>query len=1012
MCVQFSVLGPLEMRSGQRSLPIRRGRPRLLVHVLLLNRRVSVPLDVIADKIWGEEAPSDAANAVHQLVSYLRGLMGPGGRDLIVTTPTGYQLDAADDQVDSWQFEALVHSAIAGIATREHATTLQGLNHAQAALKLWRGEPFAESAAYDWSAGDRARLQNTYLQAQESRLAAMLQLGRHREVVLESQSLATAYPLREEFHAQLVLALYRSGRQADALEVHRVVRELLATELGIDPGTHLQELEQRILRQDPSLDWTPPPGAAAALSDSRSPPGAREASATTVADRRPVVEKPKVVPLPSWPTRLFGRENEVEVVRRLLAEHRLISLTGPGGVGKSRLALQVAATLDETPTWFVDLSDIDTDEVDAAIVDRLGLLDETRRSPQERLDEAFAGTDGLLILDTCEHVVTAVAELVMRLSTAAPHLRLVATSLRPLGVQGEVVHQLRPLPVPTEVADAHARALSPAVQLFEDRARLVRAEYHLDEHSLADVVEIVRVLDGLPVAIELAAAHADVLSAAQIAQRIAGHLEALVSDNVGLPPRQRSLRAAIEASTVRMTDTERTFFLALAIFPGPFDIDAAAAVSDITPSAAYPLIAALVRQSMVSTDGTDRYRLLGPIRAYARAQLTDHSQFRELRRRHVDWVSAFAGTREEVSPGAARREELNVLRELLPDARVALQSAIADQYLVGAAKVAIAFSWVWTLHGLASEGLDWLESVRRLTSASGVLDPDEQKMKAAVLRSLGLLANPVGRLELARDVCAEAAELSAELGDQVGEAAALLTLGIAQWALGDLDRAAGSHDRAAQVMASEPESWHYLAAKVLRSRTAMDRNEPGFAERIQEAVALLQPSNEQQMLGLAISFQARYLLRLDDFAMATVTAEEALRVWRSITYTEGEMSALNILARALVGQGELVQAEQMCLEALATARTAGHRGALVESVESLAQVAAAQGRREHALLLLSASVLERQRTRNPLPAPDRERSAVLEQEIKAAVGGAAPLITARAQLTRFDELVDQLLAPH
>lgn len=1008
--MQFLVLGPLEMRSGSGGLPVRRGRPRLLLHVLLLNRRVSIPVEVIADRLWGEEVPSDAANAVHQLVSYLRRCLGADGRDLLRTTATGYLLNAADDQVDAWRFEHLVQSAMREIASDSAQAAHAGLENLDKALQYWRGEPYAESATFDWAAGDRARLQDAYLQAQESRLDALLLLGRHKEVVLEAQSLTAAYPIREQFHALLSLALYRTGRQGEALEVHRALREMLADELGIDPSPELQRLEQAILRQDPELGWSPPPDLPERWSRSRA--GSKDGS--NAVDKAPAPEEeaqpPKELPLPSWPTRIIGRAADVDALRRLVSSHRVTTLTGPGGVGKSRLALEVAGGLDGARCWFVDLSDIEADDQVAAIVaDRLGLEPRPDQDSTERIQRSFAATEGLLLLDSCEQIVTGVKELVDGFAATAPQLRVLATSRRPLGALGEVVHKVPPLPLPH--AEGEGQSLdNPAVQLFADRAQLVQADFRISADNLSDIVEIVTTLDGLPIAIELAAAHADVLSPAHIRGRIEGRLDALVTENPAISPRQRSLRAAIDASIVKFTEPEREFFLSVSIFPGSFDLDGAAAVSDQSPETVYDLTASLVRQSMIATAGPEGYRLLRPIRAYAHEQLRAASIYSAARRRHVDWVTAFAEARSEVSPGAPRREELNLLRGLLPDARVALESAIADGYVAGAAKVAVDFSWVWTLHGMASEGIEWLESVRRLTDSLGELGTEERRLKASVLRSLGLLANPVGRLELAREVCAEAAELSAALGDDVAEAAALLTLGIAQWALGDLDQAAESHDRAARVMAPKPDSWHYLAALVLRARTAMDRREPGFEDLIVNAVEQLQPSNEQQMLGLAIAIQARHLLRSGDLAAAVVTAEEALRVWRSIDYTEGEMSALNLIARASSAGGEHALAETLCLEALGIARRAAHRGALVESVESLALIAAAQSRREHALLLMVVCGRERERRAIPLLGADLDHMEAVERELVTALAGAVPLVRARGRLVRFDDLVDQLLA--
>jgi DNA-binding SARP family transcriptional activator len=423
-----------------------------------------VTLDAVADRLWRDEELIDGANAVHQLVSYLRRSLGPAGRGLLETTAAGYRLNVADQQVDVWQFEQLVQSAIGTAAAPDAALAARGLSDAEAAVRLWRGEPFAESAGYEWTSGDRARLQDAYLQAQESRLDALLVLGRHREVVLEAQSLAAAYPLREKFHAQLSLALYRAGRQSEALEAHRAVRGLLANELGLDPGPELRELERAILSQDESLDWVAP-GSDARLASSpmTSPPGT---PAEPDGSARPQLA-PHDVTEP--PLSMLGRERDLTVARSQLRPGAPYTVTGAAGVGKTRFARALASQLsheENAPIWFVDLSDIHHDDhVAGAVADRLGLTGQYPQDPVDRIVAAFASSSGALFLDTCEHLVGGVSALMERLTRAVPTLTLVATSRRPLGMAVERVHQLAPLPVPDPGADSEAVHGSVAVQL-------------------------------------------------------------------------------------------------------------------------------------------------------------------------------------------------------------------------------------------------------------------------------------------------------------------------------------------------------------------------------------------------------------------------------------------------------------------------------------------------------------------------------------------------------------------
>jgi tetratricopeptide (TPR) repeat protein len=334
---------------------------------------------------------------------------------------------------------------------------------------------------------------------------------------------------------------------------------------------------------------------------------------------------------------------------------------------------------------------------------------------------------------------------------------------------------------------------------------------------------------------------------------------------------------------------------------------------------------------------------------------------------------------------------------------------LETDYMWGAARIAVAFSWMWTLHGLAEEGFSWLTAVKELSDKTPELEPEHTLARAALLRSLGLLANPMGRLQLAREVCAEAAELSLALDDAEGAAAALLTLGVAQWALGELAEAASSLDHAGMLMQTRPDAWHFVAARVLRARTALDAGEADAAERIEDAVETAQAANESHMLGLALACQARQLFSVQSHESATLVAGEALRVWRLIRYTEGEMMALNVLSHAHTELGDLPKAQEAAREALTIARDTRHRGAMCESVESLALAAAAGGSREQALLLLSVADKERARLGAPIPAGDKAYLESALAALRTALGDAVRLVEARAKLSRFDDLVEELV---
>jgi DNA-binding SARP family transcriptional activator len=418
--VEFSVLGPLQVSVAGRLIPVRRGLPRALTVLLLLRRGLATPGDVIVDRLWGNEPPADSVNAVHRVVSYLRRTLGPAGNDVLVTRAPGYALVVDDDAVDAARFERAVHQALQAGSDRPAAE--DALAELDAALSLWRGEPLADVAQYEWASADIARLDETYLQAREARLALLLVLGRPHEVVTEAQALVASHPLREQAHAHLMVALYRTGRQSEALQAYATARRLLAEELGLDPGPELQRLERRILAHDGDLQWQAPP-------DTVRP--APAPTLTMMADRAPPVP-------PS--TSLVGRQKDLDDPDDLIARTRLLTLIGPGGAGKTRMARELMVRHRRQVTWFVDLSAVESDGlVLATVAQAVGVPVTPGIDVLQSIVDTIGGSDGLLVLDNCEHVVESASAVASRLLGSCANLVQVATSRRPLRIVGEVV---------------------------------------------------------------------------------------------------------------------------------------------------------------------------------------------------------------------------------------------------------------------------------------------------------------------------------------------------------------------------------------------------------------------------------------------------------------------------------------------------------------------------------------------------------------------------------------------
>ncbi|MGY1807017.1 BTAD domain-containing putative transcriptional regulator [Blastococcus sp. SYSU D00669] len=968
--MDFSVLGPLQVRVRGELAPVRRGRPRVLLTYLLLHAGEPVPAPQLADRVWDGSPPADAGNAVHRTVFYLRRAIGPREPLPLRTVAGGYQLDVPADAVDSVRFTRLVRGAAGG-----PDRVLAALDEA---LGLWRGQPLADVADLPWALPAVAELEELHVQAHERRLRCLLDLGRHLDVVPQAQALVATHPLREGLRASLMTALYRSGRQGDALAEAAALRRTLAAELGLDPGPAVLDLERRILARDPTLGGPPAPVAA--------PPAA-------------------VLPrtaLPRAVTSLVGRDAETSAVRAALGTVGLVTLTGPGGAGKTRLALAVLGEGPEHgPVWFADLGGAADD---AAVAGVVAAATGAPTSPGTDVVQAVVAhlreATGVLVLDTCEHVVEGAAALATAVLHGCPRVRQLATSRRPLGVTGEVVRPLPPLALPPAGEDVpvdEVRAAA-AVELFVQRATAVAPDFTVDEANAADVAAVCRLLDGLPLALELAAAHADVLSAGKIRARLDDRFALLVAGTRDVAGRQRTLRTTIGSSVDLLTADERALFTHLAVFAGTFSLDAAVAVAPRSAGGdAFRLLASLVRQSLVARAGPERYRLLDSVRAYAAELLAGSPDGAAVRRRHAEHLVALAETGDRQVRTGAQRSWLPLLREIAPDLRAALRWCLDGHAPELGARLVGALAWFWTLEGQLAEARSWLDRAERVP----VTDP---RIRSRVLLGVGLVAAPLGHLVQARDACAEAAALSRSRGDDRGTGDALITLGVALWALGDLDGAAAAHDEAAERLAAEEEPWRRDVALILRARTAVDREDDDAGERVAAAVVAARRSGDAHLLGLALTQRARDALRRGDGRAAAGAAEAAEDACRRIGYHEGEAAALTLLARARVAEGTTDLASGPAERALAVAAAIDHRGALCSAVEALAAVRAGDGDDAGALVLLEVAAAER-RVRGIPDAPvERALTARLAGGLHERLGPRAAATPEQAALLTVDDV--------
>lgn len=685
--MRFGVLGPLEVwTSDGRPVRVREARVRTLLTALLVHRGHTVSVDRLIDALWGEAPPANDVRTLRSKVSLLRRMLEeaePGGRDLIESRSPGYLLLADDDAVDAGRFEALLDRA--RTPTADPRTRARLLTEATG---LWRGtEAFAGHADEEFARAEARRLGERRLAALEELAEARLALGDHTALAAELGGLVAAHPLRERLRAAHVRALYLAGRQDEALAGLAEVRARLRDDLGVDPGRELTDLHAAILRQDASLA----PVAAPAPRSAPRPRGN----------------------LPAPLTDLIGRTEDLRRLDALLAAERLVTLTGAGGVGKTRLALEAAARrAGDFPdgVWLVELAAARTAaEVHEAVAAVLGLRDDLRapvRALPGRLADALAGQETLLLLDNCEHVVEPVAELTARLLRAAPDLRVLATSQEPLAVAGERLCPVAPLDLPgPDGTDRPER--SGAVRLFVARATAAAPDFRLEPGNAEAVATICRRLDGIPLALEMAAARVRALPVTDLAARLDDRFRVLTAPLRAAPERQRTLRATIDWSWSLLTEPEQIVLRRLAACADGCTLQAAEAVcadERVPRDDVLTLLARLVDRSLVGRRH-GRYRLLESVAAYSAQRLAEAGDEDDLRTRdrHLAHYTAFAERAHGQLRGPGQRQWLEHLESETANLRAALAHAVRRGLADAALRLVDALAWFWFLRGRFAE---------------------------------------------------------------------------------------------------------------------------------------------------------------------------------------------------------------------------------------------------------------------------------------------------------------------
>jgi predicted ATPase/DNA-binding SARP family transcriptional activator len=758
--MQFRILGPLEVAEGDRMFSLA-GAQRALLAVLLLSANEVVSADRLIDELWGEHVPESGRTALQVRVSQLRKALGDDGGRILTRAP-GYLLRVDRDELDLHRFERLVGEAD-GAEPAEAAAKLRE------ALGLWRGAPLDDLSHESFAQSAIRRLEELRLGAFEKRIEADLELGRHALIIAELETLVAEYPLREHLHAQLMLALYRCGRQADALSAYQSARRVLVEQLGIEPSAPLRQLEQSILRQEKSLDLAAP-----AVPDL---PGTSRPE--------PRADRDTSHNLPARLSSFIGRERQLSELRGLLSRARLVTLTGGGGVGKTRLALELAANMsdgsDDGP-WLVDLAPLtDPTLVAAKLAGVLGIREQAGRSSLESLVASCRTRHLLVILDNCEHLVDEAAAIADQLVRGCPRMTLLATSREPLAIEGEHLYRVPPMFVPPADAEPSCLLTSDAVRLFADRARQHRSEFSVGPANASAVGRLCRRLDGIPLAIELAAARLRTLTLEEIDDRLSERFRLLTGGPRVAAPRQQTLEALIDWSYELLKPGEQEMLELLSVFAGGFDLRSAEAVTGARFESALEVldrVAALVDKSLLQSEdqGAGRYRMLDTVRDYATARLLARSEttVRALRAAHRDHYLALAETAAPHLIGHGQTEWLDRLDLEVDNLRAAIAFSLEDPEPAPALRLGRALCYFWLYRQPRAEGAAALCAA---LDRPGAHEPTRIRGRALAAAAI-LLTMITGDYEAAEDRTREALEIARALADAELRAEALHVLSL------------------------------------------------------------------------------------------------------------------------------------------------------------------------------------------------------------------------------------------
>jgi non-specific serine/threonine protein kinase len=1025
------LFGPPEILvRGERLPPLRSRKGLWLLALLTLRRERPVERSWLAGTLWTDSAEGQAHYNLRRSLLDLRRALGPEVGRLRSPTPHTLLLDLTGAEADAATFDAAISAGDAASLAR--------------AVELYRG-PLLEGCAEEWAFEERQAREGSYLAARERLAALALERGDTTEAERHLRRAVAVDPLRESTQRALMQALVAGGNYAAALHCYRELRERLHRELNTEPDPETKTLFQQLRgearrlaaktagRWATTLDLGPeqgrPPedgGTSEAPGAARSRPPAAPASpaagpAPAAADLRhqpPALRCPHNLPLEL--TSFVGRDVEIAEVTERLVHYRLVTLTGAGGCGKTRLALRVAADLREQfehGVWRVELAPLaDPALVPQAVGAALGLPEVPGCAFTDTLTETLRHRQLLLVLDNCEHLVTACASLVEALLQSCPSLRILATSREPLRIGGEAPYRVPSLSLPVPVESLELRvessgnvkgsalsdlstlnsqlstvARSEAVRLFVERATTVSPDFRLTLENAGAVAQICRCLEGMPLAIELAAARVKALPAKELHERLKDMFRLLTRGSRTALPRHQTLRATMDWSYDLLSPAEQGLFRRLSAFAGGFPLEAAEAVcggDGVEDVEVLDLLTSLVEKSLVlyeAQESEGRYRLLEPVRQYARDRQQEAGGGAAVRSRHLDFFARLAERAEPELDGPDQVAWLDRLEQEHDNLRAALAWSGAQGRENAGLRLGGALGWFWFLRGHLGEGQERLAGLLALPGAA-----PRTAARAKALKSAGWLAWNQGDHGLARALFEESLAIFREIGNKGGIADSLVLLGGAARHQADYGTARALFEEGRAIY-QELGNKAGIAGSILNLGGAAhaERDHEGARALLEGSLAIFRELGKRGHIAQSLG-QLGWVARAQgDYGAARAFFEEGLAIFRELGAAVGVAWLLNGLGIVAEDQGGHGGARALLEESLAIFRARGHKRGVVADLEGLAAVTVAQGEPERAARLFGAGEGLRGAMGVPLHPADRAEHDRSVAAVRAALGEAA-----------------------